>query len=1008
MREFHEQLKKGEDEFDISPTPEDIAAAPENKEFNITPDGVQENNSDEQVLETAEENAAESKEEIDWNAELPQPVWYDSVHEGLKTQKDVDVSGAPEKPEAVEAKEEKNLQEEINWDAPLPQPVWYDSVREGLPSAQTLEAEKAHENLIHEDVEKVIAEMPQEERRSFANTLLRGANGVNIWKSGVLGGAFKGAAELISDRKKNDSLEEKPFVKRLFEAYGVLYSDLAEKARRDGEKFNTEGGTKTAVTSVMSATGTVLTWGRAVVGYGTPLGTVTAAAMAVGRGGEAVKEAYLESKDVIQEGRVHDIDAAEAEAWKLYEDAKEKSDNGTVAKDQLIQAYAEHLPQDIIDRLAKDAGDRGFIAQCAQRIAQRNIERSAKEIQEKLSEIENNNAFSKEQKAKNVERLLGKYESFLKNTDRMVGNNGEINARALVAQKLGKAGRVAAGVMALETLGEIAVQGAEALSEFVNFQETETDISGENISGNEGVDSRYSQGENVSPNDENALIQASTERLTDFALKEKLGGVGLTMEDLGQSKLTSVELESVATGVALGGFGENAGDIVKTIAENPDSEKNLDNTVVHSLLSNTTLSEGRVQEIVSMDTAGVVGRGESISEVLGVAVPLDMKITVVNPDGTTLENFDANLVHYGDTVIRGNDGSVTVFKTSDIAVSHENSLQGVYDSIKKGLDEKGIPSEIQNALNQGEGHWDGQISRAEATDIEKTWNTLRDDFNALHEDEKKSFLSKLSQGMTGERVSELLHEQRVGMSELVTEEVSPDMSERFGTVAEERNEAVKETMEKVYTPEEIKEAEIPDETPVPPLDGRVPGERIAPDAWDKNIGEKKFVIHDDVLDDIDPQEQEKPPARVVASSEDLPEAKPMRGEYAAPVIAEKMADHVYSYKGPEGVFTGKFLYNEHNEVIGVQPRATLGMNGVTMVEKSILNDNWMEQPLEVKNQHLARQEIKIAAYDLGVKKRILGVMEKAGEKDTKEYHYLKNAIDRRIGKLEEKFGDIFK
>lgn len=972
----------GGKEFDIMPaeTDEKLIDKPE---FDITPDAPDEAlHEKEWDINIPEENEApEEAPKEKPKAPDPlsvQPEWYDNVRKGLPS-----TPGAESEPEV---QEEASHAEAENKN----EGVRYVSISENYLKSKYDAPEQ-----VREEAEKVIAEMPEEDRVSLAKGVVGFGYKVQEFKGKVFSKAFKWAA---------DKLEEKSFGNRLFESYGEIYDNLADRAHTDRERFNKEGGAVKGLKSAAILAGNVAMWGRTVIGVGSPLGSITAAAMFAGKGGEAVKEAHLKSEEVIEEGRVHDIDEAAQEAQKLYEEAKEKSADGVITAGELQQAYKERLPQDLLDRLSKDAQSANFISKCTQWIAHKNIEHSAQKIKEKLDEIENNGAFSKEAKEKAKARVATKYDKFLRDMDRIVGNGGTVDMIAYGSRLVEKGGTIVAAGMALETIGEGILHGVRALDVL------ETDLN----------ETREELVENIplEQNNEDAVREifgSFSERMVeggvapdDVALAEQAAALGLGSGDFDEFQGDTVQLSQLMTGVQELSLGGNEANIMKAILAHQEVAEKLDNADVRDLLSHEVMSVGHEEDILNAENVAVVGKGESISEVLGIDMSPEMKVMVVNPDGTELEDFDANLVHQGDTVVQNADGTVTVFKTSDVAVGPGHSLQGIYDSIKEGLDEKGIPSEVQNALNQGEGHWEGQISRAEASEIEETWNLLKADFDTMEAEGKNAFLGKLSKGMTGEEISKALHEQLVSGQELTTEEIPPDVREQF--IDAEGKRMAAETMEKVYTPEQIENAKIPGETDGPPIDGKTPEERIAPDAWSESIRKGgRYEVHDDVLDDdSEAQEQAETPSREVAPPGHLPET-PAHVENHTSETVLKTGENEYIYNGPTGDFKGKFSYNENNEIVGFRHEGGTKVGGAGDLEDSVLKEGWREKLLGRKGgAYLAEQQIKTTAHDLGIRQRILTAMEKAGEKDTKEYQFLKKTIATRIERLEKTYGDIFK
>lgn len=871
------------------------------------------------------------------------------------------------------------------------QPEWFKGIREGLSSAPEQMSEEA---------EKVVAEMPEKERVSLTKGLLGFGYRVQEFKGKTFSKAFTWAAE---------KFEKKSFGNRLFESYGEIYDNLANRARADHERFNEEGGIKKGMASAAMLAGNVLMYGRIVAdaGFANPLRNVTAAAMALGRGGEAVKEAHLKSEEVIEEGRVHDIDVAENEAWKLYEEAKEKSKDKTVTKEHLIQTYKERLPQDIVDRLARDAGTEGFIAKCAQWVAHKDIARSAQKIQNKLNEIENNTALSKEEKENAKAHIAARYDTFLRDMDHIVGNGGAVDMIAYGSRLVEKGGKATAAAMALETLGEGIWRGAEAFGAF------ETGI-------NE-VEGELLKNVPVKQNNEDAIKEvfgSFSEKMTeegaapdDVALAEQASALGLGAENFDTFQGDPVQLSYTMTGVQELSIGGNESNIMKAIIAYPEVAEKLDNADVKYLLSNEEMSFGREEEILNAENVAVVGKNGSISEALGVSMPPDATVMVVNPDGTMVENFDANLVHQGDTVVQNHDGTITVFKTSDIEVRAGHSLQGVYDEIKQGLDEKGIPSEVQNALNQGEGHWDGQISRAEAREMEETWDSLKTNFDTLDEEGKRAFLGKLSKGMERDEISAMLQEQLAVKQEIATtpnkvidlfnQQTRP---EQWRTIQMYQNDidAMKENLAK-FEDQAVKESIEKEISRLENIKTSLIGSLAEQTEQNTHID-----APDEDFEDFDENEQTEIPSREVAPPERLPETIP-HVENADSFTVEKSAEHEYSYKGREGDFKGKFSYNENNEVTGFRHEGGIERGKVDEVRNSVLKEGWKENiPGKGSTYLTAQRNIEITSGDLGIKQRILKAMEKAGDKETKEYLFLKKSISTSIDTIEKKYGDVFK
>lgn len=212
--------------------------------------------------------------------------------------------------------------------------------------------------------------------------------------------------------------------------------------------------------------GNGLIYGRMVadVTQVNPMRGATAIAVTIGRGGEAVKEAHLKSHEVIDKGRVQDENEAYEEAMALYGQAKAKSPDGKVSAENLSKIYKENLPKDLLNRLDKNQDKDGICSRIAQKVAKSDIEFSLKRIDKKIKNIENDDNLSPGEKAAAKGKVLKKYEKFLHDMDRLVANSGRVDMLAYGSRIAEKGGKVAAGVMALETLAEGIAHGEAALA----------------------------------------------------------------------------------------------------------------------------------------------------------------------------------------------------------------------------------------------------------------------------------------------------------------------------------------------------------------------------------------------------------------------------------------------------------------------------------------------------------------------------------------------------------------
>ena len=254
-------------------------------------------------------------------------------------------------------------------------------------------------------------------------------------------------------------------------------------------------------------------------------------------------------------------------------------------------------------------------------------------------------------------------------------------------------------------------------------------------------------GDNDVGNDDIAQIQS--EKLGGFELKEPLSGdafkslegednLVLVKKILADGQPSETELNILKSDlpdkIRLALLGDSANqaqnleNIQKIAASNPEIMTGLDEVAGN-------------EEIVRM---AQIPKGGNISEVLDKAMAKDSAITVINPDGTKIVNFDANLVHPGDTVIETSDGEIIVLKTSGMGVEEGMSLEGIYDKIQTNLDKEGIPQEVQDYFNtnRAQGGWLGRIDAAEAKNTSEFWGKYGGKINELPPEQREEFLKQ--------------------------------------------------------------------------------------------------------------------------------------------------------------------------------------------------------------------------------------------------------------------------
>lgn len=304
--------------------------------------------------------------------------------------------------------------------------------------------EPAREVEPEQEIREEITEMPKEEREKIGF----GLNNMGFYtqerKNSFFSKVFEGAAK---------QFDKKSTMGRWLESFSQDYTKDAEKARKKMEQI--EKGKKHRFGNIVSLTGNVLRYSRVVadvVGYtaGSPFRYVMMAGMFFSRGAEAAKEARLKNEEVIDKTRVHDIDQAAEEAWKVYGQAKAGKEE--VSKEDLEKAYQENIPEDLLKRLKKGA-EPGTASGILQKIIRKDVELSVKGIEKKIKKIETDEKLSSKEKKLQQEKIINKYSKHLNDLDAMVSQYGTVDGLAMGAKYTKTAAKAAVGAMMVETAG---------------------------------------------------------------------------------------------------------------------------------------------------------------------------------------------------------------------------------------------------------------------------------------------------------------------------------------------------------------------------------------------------------------------------------------------------------------------------------------------------------------------------------------------------------------------------
>src|SRR3989344_9171861 len=199
--------------------------------------------------------------------------------------------------------------------------------------------------------------------------------------------------------------------------------------------------------------------------------------------------------------------------------------------------------------------------------------------------------------------------------------------------------------------------------------------------------------------------------------------------------------------------GDNQTEIMKILADDPNLEEKLDDRIIQDLLAKKDLSGEQIKTLLESQKVALVDKpGGSVSEALQKALTHDAKATVINPDGSILKNFDANLVHKGDTVALDENGEITIFKTSGIAVKEGQSLEDAYQAISSDLNKTGTLSDVSETIappvpmpEMDQSHLVNDLGQKNALEILTSSSDNRDADLRAQTEEARKYLNELKE-----------------------------------------------------------------------------------------------------------------------------------------------------------------------------------------------------------------------------------------------------------------------
>jgi len=313
-------------------------------------------------------------------------------------------------------------------------------------------------------VREELKEIPSEEREKIGFGLNNMGFFVDERKNSFFAKVFEGAAK---------GFDKKSTMGRWLESFSEDYQESAQKTRKKMEQI--EKGRKRRFGNITSLAGNVLRYGRVatdIVGYtmGSPFRYVMMAGMFFSRGAEAAKEARLKNEEVIEKTRVHYIDQAAEEAWKIYEQAQvEATEAGQkeVSQKDLEKAYQQNIPEDLLKRIEKKA-EPGMATGLLQKTIKWDVEKSIYSIQGKIEKIEKDKKLSAKEKKLQKEKIINKYSKHLNDLDAIVSQYGTVDALAMGARYAKAAAKGVVGAMMVETAGLLVRKVLENLPNIVS------------------------------------------------------------------------------------------------------------------------------------------------------------------------------------------------------------------------------------------------------------------------------------------------------------------------------------------------------------------------------------------------------------------------------------------------------------------------------------------------------------------------------------------------------------
>jgi hypothetical protein len=654
----------------------------------------------------------------------------------------------------------------------------------------TTEELRDMEPILEEEIKETqeqINSMDEKDKKSLYEGLANIGFRTTEWKSKVFSKMFHGLADKIDKDKKSTTA-------KFFDHYANSYDKTGAQAKKQRETIGK--GQLSKFSGSAQGVGNVFRYGRVVYdlvsqfsGSGlNPFRHATAIALLAGRLSSASKETRLNSDSVKEKTRAKvnlskeegiegfateedekNYERAAEEAWAIYEKAKQE--NGELTAKDLDKAYKDNLPKNILDRLNRfDGNKKSFVSGMFEALLNKDIKPAVVRIKNSIEKIEKEN-LSKEEKEKKIQDVLRRNELFLNDLDRIVGDQGTLDQIAYWSRMGEVIGKDVATVLIVDSVARLACGSIKLFHLAENFtKEAETDkLNTDLLSPDEKIAEAVKKAKGIQ-----GLKQAIADKfgLNIEDLKDVDGDKDISETDIAQIQAEKLGVEvhqplSAETFETL----QNEKDLLivqRIMADGTPSEaelnilkSNLDNEIKLAILGNPATQAENLENIEKLRATNpeilkglseIIGKegitkmaqipkGGNVSEALEKVMAEDSAITVINPDGTKILNFDANLVHPDDTIIEAKDGEIIVLKTSGTAVEEGMSLEGIYEKIQTNLDKEGVPQEVQSYFNtnRAEPGWLGKIDAIEAKTASNFWKKYGEKINKLTEEKREKF-----------------------------------------------------------------------------------------------------------------------------------------------------------------------------------------------------------------------------------------------------------------------------